>query len=451
MKTYQIVISLLICFASNFDSAQADSNKTEDLAKDTVTATIVKTIPNTYNDSIALVYTNLLAKTKEHYANWSYSGADTLTNPYYYKLFFLSRLSDSVFTKSIGTLSTPSTSNTINRFQYMNDILTRCYAENPNFISNIPDAKDIKDTQKDSKAKEKKADPKPSVKEKAPITPAQPEPINEFDQAWSLVVKKPNFWNLKSSISLQFLQTYISSNWYRGGSSFKNLLATWNVEANYDNKRGFKVDNKVEMRLGFQTDHNDEVHRFKTHSDQVRMTNKLGLKATKNWYYTILLQSWTQFYKGYRANDKKVYSDFMSPFESVLSVGMDYNLRIKNFEFNTTLSPFAGKLKYCDRKALVNNYGLRDKHSRFEFGSNISGNFKWSIHKNIQWSGRIYYFTDYKKAQIEWENTIQFRLNKYLSTKLYLYPRFDDSANRKPGKNYFQFYEQLTFGVDLSF
>jgi hypothetical protein len=228
-------------------------------------------------------------------------------------------------------------------------------------------------------------------------------------------------------------------------------LATCNLHANYDNKQGFIWTNSLEMKIGFQNSKGDDLHDFKTNTDLIRLTNKVGLQATKRWYYTATLQSWTQFYKGYRANDPFVYSDFMSPFESLITIGMDYKLSKKNFNINVSLSPFAGKFKYCDRRALVNNYGLEDKHSRLDFGSNITTTFNWTIMKNVSWSGRLYYFTDYDKSQIEWENTIDLRVNKYLTTKVFLYPRFDDSVNKPDGESYFQFHETLTLGVNVSF
>lgn len=82
----------------------------------------------------------------------------------------------------------------------------------------------------------------------------------------------------------------------------------------------------------------------------IRMTNKLGLRATKHWYYTFMLQSWTQFYRGYRSNDTKVYSDFMSPFENLFSIGMDYKFNCKNFDMSAAISPIAANFKYVDRK-----------------------------------------------------------------------------------------------------
>lgn len=429
-----MAISPLTSFSQNSALALTDVVKTDSASIN-------------FNDSIQKKYTDKLSELKSKYKHWSYKGDDMLSNPYYYPLFFLSRLSNSVFDQSIGTIGNDEGSTGfLEKYDYINTMLTQGFAASPNHISDIADAEKIELPKQKAEEKPKAAEVKQIKNESA-----TPELVDEFDQAWNLVVKKPNFWNFKSNFSLQFLQSYISSNWHSGGQSYKNMLATLNVEANYDNKRGFKFDNSLNMRLGFQNTQNDDTHKLKTHADQIRMKNKVGFKAAKNWYYTISLESWTQFYKGYRANDERVYSDFMSPFESVASVGMDYNLRVKNFEFNATLSPFAGKLKYCDRRDLVNDFGLRDKHSRFEFGSNISSNFKWTISKNIQWSGRIYYFTDYKKVQIEWENTMTLRINKYLSTKLYLYPRFDDSAVKRPGKNYFQFKEELSLGVDLSF
>lgn len=208
------------------------------------------------------------------------------------------------------------------------------------------------------------------------------------------------------------------------------------------------------MKLGFQSSHNDDEHKYKTNSDLIRMTNKLGIRAVKHWYYTMMLQSWTQFYRGYKANDPKIYSDFMSPFESVLSIGMDYQYNTKNnkFRVNATLSPLALKLKYVGRPSLVTSFGInKGHHAKWEYGSNITINYNWNIVKNVSWAGRIYYFTDYSKSQIEWENTFNLTINKYLSARLFLYPRYDDSVNRKEGDSYFQFNELLSLGLNVNF
>ena len=405
------------------------------------TSLLFKTI-QTYQDS--------LLKTKEHFKTWKYQGNDTLSNPYYYRLFFQNGLSDNLFKESIGSLEGDQTSSskTKNKYNYINQLIAATYTNNPNSIKNYLSSnikpKVVKEEVDNTPVEEVQ---KPKKSDKTLV----PSHTDEYDSNHNLVVKRPNFWTFKGNASLQFMQAYFSDNWYKGGDNNNTLLATCNIHANYDNKQGFIWTNHLEMKIGFQNSKGDDLHNFKTHADLIRLTNKFGLQATKRWYYTATLQSWTQFYKGYRANDPTVYSDFMSPFESLLTLGMDYKLNVNKFNVTVSLSPLASKFKYCDRRALVNNYGLKDKHSIFEFGSNITTTFNWNIWKDVQWSGRIYYFTDYDKAQIEWENTINLRINKYLTTKLFFYPRFDDSVNRQEGDSYFQFHETLTLGIDISF
>lgn len=274
----------------------------------------------------------------------------------------------------------------------------------------------------------------------------------QLEETWDVVIRRPNFWKTNSSFSLQFMQNYLTDNWYKGGESYNSLQASLTTEANYDNKRKVIFNNKLEMKLGFQSSRNDDRHRYKTNSDQLRLTNKLGLRATDHWYYTFLLQSWTQFCRGYKSNDDNVYSDFMSPFESVFSIGMDYNLSVKNFTLTATMSPIACDFKYVGRKSLATSFGLKENHhTKWELGSNVTINYKWTVIKNVNWSGRIYYYTNYKKSQLEWENTIDLVINRFLTSRIFLYPRFDDSVARQEDGTYFQFNETLSIGLNVTF
>lgn len=76
---------------------------------------------------------------------------------------------------------------------------------------------------------------------------------------------------------------------------------------------------------------------------------------------------------------------------------------------------------------------------------------KWNIIKDVQWASRLYFFSNYEQTQAEWENTITLKVNKYLSSKLFLHPRFDDGIKRKENQTYFQFHEYLSVGLDLGF
>lgn len=268
-----------------------------------------------------------------------------------------------------------------------------------------------------------------------------------------ITVRRPNFWTVKGNFSLEFMQYYVTENWYKGGDDYLSMLGTFNIEANYDNKQKFTSNNKLETRLGFQTISSDSKHKFKTNADLLRMTNKIGIQATKHWYYTLMLQSWTQFYKTFNANSDDVTSDFMSPFETIVSLGMDYKLSKKKASLSATLSPIAINVKYCDRSAIVGRFGIdQGKHHKSTFGSTVTINGNVKFCDAISWSWRYYAFYDYKHLKMEWENTINLRVNKYLSTKLFLYPRFDNSVTKtEDNKSYVQFNEQLSISLNLSF
>lgn len=301
--------------------------------------------------------------------------------------------------------------------------------------------------------------PKPSSLPAEKAQPPQPPKVSAQQlERWqdfspiALHISRPNFWTFKGGLSLQFMQYLVSDNWYKGGEDHNSFLTSATLEANYDDKQKVTFTNKLEMKLGFQTSQSDTLHQYKTNADLLRLTNKLGLQAFKHWYYTAMLQTWTQFYPGYHANDTRVYSDFASPIETVFSIGMDYKYKNSKFEISATLSPIAANYKYVSRLALSERYGVdKGKHSKLNLGSTVTINLRWAPTNWFQWSTRFYAFTSYSKMQAEWENTISLRANKYLSTKIFLFPRFDDSAKRKSGQSFFQFNEYLSVGVDLGF
>ncbi|MBR7066545.1 MAG: DUF3078 domain-containing protein [Prevotella sp.] len=288
-----------------------------------------------------------------------------------------------------------------------------------------------------------------------PVTVEQVE-----DPPVEVLVTKPNFWTFKGDYFLQGLQSYISGNWYKGGESNYSILGSITMEANYNNKQKVKWDNKLEMKLGFLTSKSDSVHSLKTSDDLLRLTSKLGLQATKKWYYTLQLLAYTQFWRGFKSNDRHVYSDIMSPFNLNISLGMDYNVEAWKKKLTGTihLAPFAYNFKYVDRnwfgdkENFTTRYGLDlGKHTLHDFGSQFTIDLKWAIAENITYQTRMYGFTTFKRVEWEWENTFTFNFNKYISTKLFIYPRFDDSTMRDDHHGYFQFKEFMSLGFSYSF
>jgi hypothetical protein len=268
-----------------------------------------------------------------------------------------------------------------------------------------------------------------------------------------LIIKKPNFWKKTGATSLQFTQNYLSDNWYKGGESNNTLLATLELNANYDDQQKLQWDNKLEWKLGFITTRSDSLHKYKTNADLIRLTSKLGLKAFKNWYYTLQGEFYTQFFATYNTNSDVKISDMLSPGYLKVDLGMDYKRSTKTFEVSAVLAPLSYKLTYVrDRDVDETRFSVDEgKRAKHDVGSNIQVNSNWKIASPISWQSRLSYFTTYEKVQAEWENTLNFSVNKYLSTKVFVHVRFDDSVTRTDNDSYFQVMELLSFGLNYSF
>ena len=274
------------------------------------------------------------------------------------------------------------------------------------------------------------------------------------DVPTEILIQKPKFWTKKGDGYLQFMQNFVSDNWYKGGESNYSMVGALTLEANYDNRNKWKWDNKLEMKLGFMHTRTDSVHKFKSNEDLIRFTSKVGLEAAKNWYYTLQLLAYTQFTRGLKANDLNTYSDFMSPFNLNLGVGMDYKVATKDKRLTGTvnLSPLAVNYRYVDRLDLATSYGLDEgKHSLVDFGSQVTADVTWKINDVVSWKSRLYAFTSYKRAEVEWENTFTLRVSKYISANLFLFPRFDDSGNKDDDLGYLQFKEYSSIGFTYGF
>ena len=409
-------------------------------------------------ESIAQRYMDSLAILRAEFDSLATNAAisndrELLINPYYYRLFVSPMLYKSSLRQAMdiprqqGLTDIESTeSPTLRLNRSINDFFLSMYTQHPYFVHLTEADMDKEGGIRDDISK--KVDYKANVSDK--IKMQQVENVVEPVEA---VSRRPNFWKFSGKMSLQLMQNYISDNWYKGGTSSNSMIFNSTFTANYDNRERIQWDNKLEMNIGFQTNKEDQYHKFKTNTDLLRMINKLGLKASGHWYYTVSLQSWTQFYRKYNNNSDYIYSDFMSPFESVLSIGMDYKQNKKSYNLTVMLAPISYDFIYVGRHELTGRYGVPGNHHSYEkIGSNITCNIDWKILKELSWTSRLYCFTNYKSVVAEWEHTFNFTINKFLSTKLYLYPRFDDAYNRQKDHGAkIQFKEYLSMGVNWSF
>ena len=277
-------------------------------------------------------------------------------------------------------------------------------------------------------------------------------------------VKRPNFWTFKGNGSIQFNQNYYSKNWYQGGENTYSMINQLSFDANFNNQRKVQWDNKFEAQLGFQTSQSS-VPKFRPNSNLLRLTSNLGIKAIGNWNYSAQLQLQSQPYRGYQGSSRNVISDFLSPLYVRSSIGMDYNIKKKRFTGKLHLAPLSYVITYVHVDSRVTRYGIvKGHHSKHEWGPNIDFTFDYKITKDISWHSRLYWFSNFKLTRIENEHTINFSINKYLSSKLYLYPRYEDTkfynfkqnedgsrAEDSARRTHWMFKEWLSLGLNYDF
>ena len=52
----------------------------------------------------------------------------------------------------------------------------------------------------------------------------------------------------------------------------------------------------------------------------------------------------------------------------------------------------------------------------------------FNINRNVSWTSRFYYFTDYHRITGEFENTFNLQISRFFSTRINLHLRYDDGV-----------------------
>lgn len=241
-------------------------------------------------------------------------------------------------------------------------------------------------------------------------------------------------WLHTFDAGLQFSQAYVSPNWYQGGNSNLNMIANalYNVQLNPKFHQNVIFDTTVSYKLGLNNAPEDSIHSYNITEDIFQINSKFGLKAAKHWYYSVTAQFKTQLLNSYKSNTRDMIAAFLSPSELNFGVGMTYSYENprKTVAFSASIAPLSYNLKTCTNPNLdPTAFGIdAGKKSKSEFGSSVELNFLWKLTYNITYKSRLFAFTDYSYLQADWEHTLDFTINRFMSARIYAHLRYDSNA-----------------------
>lgn len=266
-------------------------------------------------------------------------------------------------------------------------------------------------------------------------------------------------WLHTVGTGLQLSQAFISSNWYQGGNNYVAVLFNfnWNVALNNVYHPNLLFVSDLNYKLAVNSNPKGSLHKYSISQDQFQYTLKTGIKAFVNkWFYSLNLMFKTQFFNNYPADSPTPVAKFLSPSEFNAGLGMTYNTKAlkDRFTLSASIAPISYNLKACPSMKIDHTQFniLPERKTRSEIGSSAEINLLWNITSNISWKSRLFLFTDYHYFLADWENTFNFTINKFLSTQLYVYPRFDSSSDRTASNwRYWQLKEILSFGLSFAF
>lgn len=280
-------------------------------------------------------------------------------------------------------------------------------------------------------------------------------------------------WKFGGMTMLNISQVGLT-NWSAGGRSSFALNGL--VSLNLDWKKGGSAwNNSLDLGYGILRQGNgvllDDGEFVKT-DDKIDFFSKFGHKATKYWYYAGLLNFNTQSSPGYNyPNDSVVISRFMAPAYLLGAIGMDFK---PNADFTAFFAPLTLKLTFVNDDSLAYRgaYGVKPAEfddmgqmisagskTRVEYGGYIRVMYKKTFMENVTFTSKLSLFSNYvnnpQNIDVNWENLIELKVNKFISATISTHLIYDDDikitdAKGKTGPRT-QFKEVIGVGFSYKF
>lgn len=260
-------------------------------------------------------------------------------------------------------------------------------------------------------------------------------------------------WRRQANLSLQLTQNYATENWHQGAANAFAMLWAAKAFANY-NKGSLSWENNAEWRVGVSTVSGDTLRKMNTTDDIFQIYSKFGYQVHKHWYVSMFADFRTNFFPNFQKNSNHLNTTFLTPIRYNMGLGIDYK-PLKGLSVN--ISPVTYKLTYAlntDVERIdVNELGIETGNNMLnEVGSSVRVEWKWRPLREIELETKFYFFTNYKKVETELEIDVDFYINKYMSAKILLHPRYDGTVeSTTDDKSRLQFKELISVGFAHTF
>lgn len=260
-------------------------------------------------------------------------------------------------------------------------------------------------------------------------------------------------WRRQANLSLQLTQNYATENWHQGAANAFAMLWAAKAFANY-NKGNLSWENNAEWRVGVSTVSGDTLRKMNTTDDIFQIYSKFGYQVHKQLYVSMFADFRTNFFPNFQKNSNHLNTTFLTPIRYNMGLGIDYK-PLKGLSVN--ISPVTYKLTYAlntDVERIdVNELGIETGNNMLnEVGSSVRVEWKWRPLREIELETKFYFFTNYKKVETELEIDVDFYINKYMSAKILLHPRYDGTVeSTTDDKSRLQFKELISVGFAHTF
>ena len=258
-------------------------------------------------------------------------------------------------------------------------------------------------------------------------------------------------WRREATIMAQITQNYVTDNWYQGGSSSFAGLGIAKGQVSYIRER-FTWENTGEWRIGGSTVSADSLHKVNTTDDLFRIYSKANLRIVPKLFTSLSAELETRLLPTYKSNSMELKSAPFSPFRFNAAFGIDYK-PVKGLSIS--VSPVSYKVIHIMDTVRVNpqDFGL-DEHQRTQhnIGSSMRVEYVWKPVREVNIESKFYLYTNYQNVEVDLEVNCDFIINRFLSARLMLHPRYDSTVIKEGDtKAKMQFRELLSIGFSHRF